>query len=102
MELEEWLDDNSEQYKNSDCLVIQGVDVDGLHVIGTSREEAEKFIKGQLNSSGEEKKKYKKPSGKWHDSPQAHHYGKCELIDLLDLIYGKKQKEVADERQKHR
>lgn len=56
-----------------------------------TREEIEAFIREQLDSSGAAKKKYGKSSGKWRDGPRAHHYGKCELKDLVAFIFeGKK------------
>jgi len=53
-----------------------------------SREEAEAVIRKQLEAGWclDSKEKYE---AKGHYStPDAHHYGRCELVDLLDAIYG--------------
>jgi len=85
MKLEDWwLDRPLENLKD---------DFVGLHVIGTSREEAEKFIKEQFEGDGSKKENYKNPDEYWTG---AFHYGKCELKDLMDLIYGKKEGKCKD------
>lgn len=83
MKLNKWLDKNCDASKwiESDMAI--------LHVLGTSREEAEKFINDQFKDNTCFKEKYRKPEA---PGPGAHHYGKCELKDLLDLIYGKEAK----------
>lgn len=56
-----------------------------------SREEAEAIIRDQLENTfmGRYKDKY----SSYTDDPnrrgvELYHYGKCDLVDLLDAIYG--------------
>lgn len=54
------------------------------------RKEVALFIHGQMKSSVKKKLIPDKYPGSTHffDVCDAHHYGKCELRELLDLIYG--------------
>jgi len=86
MKLKEWIIINitADQYGTFEYAKSP----DLLHVIGTSREDAEKFIKEQFEDEGS-KEHHKKVDPKI-EMFNPHHYGKCELNDLMDFIYGKK------------
>lgn len=49
-----------------------------------ARETLEAFIKVQLDNPDEAKEKFIRGKRGYTD---AHHYGRCELVDLLDFIY---------------
>jgi hypothetical protein len=52
-----------------------------------TREEAIKLIESQLSWEHDKGERHRKPAD-FSDNISAWHYGKCELYDLLDFIYG--------------
>lgn len=51
-----------------------------------TRAKAVEMAAGQLWGDIDSKSKFEKPDEPWYTFP--HHYGACELRDLLDAIYG--------------
>ncbi len=69
-----------------------------------TRDEAVAFFKAQLGGPGNrwmdntaKTEHVKRRSGDPNAGAGAHHYGRCELYDLIDAIYGPETKESGGE-----
>lgn len=58
-----------------------------------TREEAVRFMKDQLEDVKSKDKHitYQHKFSGCNEHIEAHHYGKCDLYDLMDFIYGERK-----------